>query len=154
MARAVKNLKRMKAKGAINANKKQRKHTNSKKRLLEPQKKAERSPPNLFSIENFEIFPVKDVQTIGSTILSSSNNCRSVKFIPGFISDTLYREKIPFSDLKKLFYTAMDEMRFAREIVGEQKKAKALGMTWMDWINQRIDDEGGNQLREVGEPSV
>ncbi len=66
---------------------------------------------------------------------------RHVKFSSNVVSEVFFREKTSPSEKTTLFYTHEEEGNFCAAQSREYSKADALGLTWMEYMNQRNDDD-------------
>ena len=71
---------------------------------------------------------------------NDANMCNpKVKFSPDLISEVNYCEKVALSEISTLFYSIREERKFAKEIILERQTATKLGLTWNEWMNQKIE---------------
>lgn len=98
--------------------------------------------------ENNKINDENDIDNYGSDfdeieeIIDDSNiSASKVKFVEPIVTDVIFIDKVPKTDLSYVFFTNEESMKFEYEYSKELERAEVLGMSWMDWMNNRTDDD-------------
>lgn len=64
-----------------------------------------------------------------------------VRFAPTLISEVRYRDRVGYHEKSELFFTHNEEYQFTLDQSKEAERAEAVGMTWMEWMDQRTDED-------------
>eukprot|EP01032_Pedospumella_encystans_P014759 gene14759-16925_t len=71
-----------------------------------------------------------------------------VRFAPRLISEVHYRDRVGYHEKGELFFTHNEEYQFTMDQSKEAERAEALGMTWMEWMEQRTDEDVQREEQE------
>lgn len=84
---------------------------------------------------------VKAADESGQFEISDEERVVRVNFITGLVSETQYRDKVTPSERPLLFYTPEEENQFSLDITREHERADEMGLSWIDWIERRTDED-------------
>lgn len=96
-----------------------------------------------FDQDKFDDFVDKQDKESGSDADASKKRKpkRRVSFPDDVVAEVYFREKVAVSERNQLFYSHMEEEQFMRQQGMETNRAEALGMTWMEYMEHRSDED-------------
>mmetsp|Transcript_32115 Transcript_32115/g.69259 ORF Transcript_32115/g.69259 Transcript_32115/m.69259 type:complete len:486 (+) Transcript_32115:76-1533(+) len=64
-----------------------------------------------------------------------------VKFATTLVTDVTYRDRVLEDEKGELFYNNDEEYQFTLDQTRETERAELVGMTWMEWMDARTDED-------------
>lgn len=71
-----------------------------------------------------------------------------VRFAPKLISEVRYRDRVGYHEKGELFFTHNEEYQFTLDQSKEAERAEAVGLTWMEWMDRRTDEDVQREEQE------
>jgi hypothetical protein len=100
-----------------------------------------------YSVHEFEVMtPEPEIPTLSPETKPNPDpenpQSRRVNFLDGLISDTFVpREKHSPEEVPDLFYTHEESIKFQYDYDREAQRADTEGITWLDWMMKRTEDD-------------
>jgi hypothetical protein len=77
----------------------------------------------------------------GKKATAKVKQSKSVKFAPTIITEIHYRDRVGWNEREELFFSHNEEYQFTLDQTREAERAEAAGLTWMEWIDRRTDED-------------